>query len=168
MSLTLAASYVLHVTAGLLWAGMTVYVAAAVLPAARRGALGERAFGRQVDALLQTTRVTGVVLPATGLYQVWRLYPPARLLGTTEGALVLSMVALWGLLNGAIEAGAFRMRRTAGPFSLRRYFFERFPRTFEDAPTARVAAVGWRYIAAAAVFAVLLVVDAGLLAAAVR
>lgn len=165
MSLLLTVSYVLHVVAGLFWIGMTLYVAYALLPAARNGGLSGRAFGFQTDVLLQTTRITGVVLPVTGLYQVWLLYPQARLLGTTDGYLVLAMFALWGLLNGTIEFGTLRMRQRAGDNRPLWHFVVRFPREIPDDAVGGLLSVGRPYFLASLAFAVLLVVNAGLLAA---
>ncbi|QZY00446.1 copper resistance protein CopD [Halobaculum rubrum] len=164
MSVLLALSYVAHVVAGGLWTGGVAYAAVAVLPAARRGDLSAPGLGRSVDWLLQTTRVTGVVLPVTGGYQIWRLYPLPRLFGTTRGHLVLGMVALWGVMNGLVELGVYRMRMAEGSrMGLGRHTIERFGLD-DDADARGAAEVARPYVLAAAALGVLLLVDAALLA----
>lgn len=119
-------SYIFHVLAASGWTGSVLYVVVAVVPVARRGDLTHDGFVTTVDGLLQLTRLTGVVLPATGLYQIYRLYPLDRLVGSQTGWLVVSMAGLWTLTNGLVEMGVLRMRRATGDVSLATYFVERF------------------------------------------
>ncbi|WP_241658351.1 copper resistance protein CopD [Halorubrum sp. BOL3-1] len=122
--------------------------------------------------LLMVTRWTGVALPVTGAYLVWALYRPIDLLtGTPRGWAVLAMLSLWGVMNGLVEIGILRMRREVDPdIGLGRYMAEGFPvEALDDrAPTApesaRLAAVARPYLLASAGVAVLLLVDAALLA----
>lgn len=154
-------SVVAHVVSAAVWTGGLVYAAVVGLPAA---ADSRDSFVRQTDGLLQLTRLTGVVLPATGLYQVWVAYPLPALVGTPRGHLVVVMALLWGLANGAVELGVLRIRRAVGTVSLVTYFAERFDPP-ADADPERMARLGRPYVRAAAVGGVLLLADAGLLAA---
>jgi uncharacterized membrane protein len=164
----LALSFAVHVAAAALWTGAVLYAAYAVLPAARAGDYGPAAFESAVDGLLRVTRWTGLALPLTGVYQAWRLYPLDALLGTTRGHLVLAMALLWTVMNGVVEAGAYRMRTHGGAsVGVGEYVAEGFvlPGGTDDAgAVARLAAVGRPYEFAAAGLAVLLLVDAALLA----
>lgn len=160
-------SYVSHVLSGALWTGSVCYVAAFVVPTARRGGLSRAAFERTVDGVLQITRLTGVVLPITGGYQLWRLYGVETLLSTPRGWLVLVMGIAWGLTNGLVELGVLAVSREIGEVSLATYFLERFEMG-SDGPGAAASAETLRpYALAAAVCSVVLLVDAGLLAAGV-
>ncbi|UIP00439.1 copper resistance protein CopD [Halobaculum sp. CBA1158] len=164
MTALLTLSYVLHVVAGGLWTGGVAYGTVALLPAARRGEVTAQGLGRAVDLLLQVTRATGVVLPLTGAYQIWRLYPTSRLLGTTRGHLVLGMLLLWGVMNGLVELGVYRMRVADGdPPGLARHTVERFGLGADADPRALVG-VARPYFLAATALTVLLLVDAALLA----
>jgi hypothetical protein len=163
MSRLLTLSYVVHVLSAALWTGGVLYAAYAVFPAARAGELSPAAFERAVDGLLQVTRWTGLALPLSGGYQLWVLYPLDRLLGTASGHLVLAMLALWGLMNGLVEAGVYRMRTAGGePLGIGEYMTERF--AVDGGYDVRERAeVGRPYLLGAAVLAVLLLVDASLL-----
>lgn len=162
MEPVLVAAFVVHVVSAALWTGSALYVALAVVPAARGGDLSAAGFEWQIDGLLQVTRWTGLALPATGVYQAWQLYPLSRLLGTPRGHLVVVMAALWGAMNGLIEVGAYRMRGDAatGPA---RHVVQRFA-VPAGADVATLVARGRPYLRAAAALAVLLLVDAALLA----
>jgi len=166
----LASSFVVHVAAAALWTGSVLYVAYAVLPTARAGDLGAAAFAAALDGLLQVTRWTGVALPVTGAYQLWVLYPLDGLLATTRGQLVAAMAALWGVTNGVVELGAYRVRTRDGSdrLGLARHFVRPLDAAeLVGADPAALAATARPYVLAAAGLAVLLLVDAGLLAAGV-
>ena len=161
MTAALAASYVLHVLAGLAWVGS---LAGGLIVTARSGDLTPAGLERGLDGLLQLTRVTGLVLPVTGLYQIWLLYPTARLLSTPRGWLVVAMFALWGVVNGLVELGAYRVRRADGTeMGLARHTIARLT-LGDDADTTHLAATARPYLWAAAAGGLLLLVDAGLLA----
>lgn len=164
----LTASYVLHVGAATFWLGATLYAQYAVVPAATAGRLGPAAFVGQMDRLLGVTRWTGLVLPLTGGYQLWRLYSLESLLGTREGWLVLAMLGLWGGMNTAVELGVLAMRRESGSGSvgLGQYLTEGFPATaLDDSATLDgMVAAGRPYLFVATGLALLLVADAALLA----
>ena len=167
----LATAFVLHVLSGALWTGATLYVVYATLPRATDGTLGRAAFVDAAHRLLMITRWTGVVLPVTGAYMAWRLYAPVEALATTpRGWAVLAMLSLWGVMNGLVELGVLRMRREVDPdLGWGRYVAEGFP---VDAlagvggvpGSARLASVARPYLLASGGLAVLLLVDAALLA----
>jgi len=164
----LTASFVLHVLSAALWTGATLYVVYAVLPRATDGTMRPSTFVDGAHRLLLITRWTGVVLPLTGAYMIWVLYTPLELLTTTtRGWLVLAMLSLWGIMNGLIEMGVLRMRREIDPdLGWGAYMAEGFP--FDGVPesisTERLATVGRPYLLASGGCAVLLLVDAALLA----
>lgn len=165
VSLTIA--YALHVLSAAFWTGATLYVAYAILPDARRDRLPARVFVDSIHRLLLITRWTGVVLPITGAYLIWVLYTPLEALTTTvRGWAVLSMLGLWGMMNGAIELGVLRMRRSIEDIGFGRFMTEGFPaEALRGEPTAAEFAVAVRpYILASAVCAVLLLINAALLA----
>jgi hypothetical protein len=164
MEFALALSYIAHVVSAALWTGGVLYAAYAVLPSAATGDLPPAAFERGVDGLLQVTRWTGVVLPLTGAYQVWVLYPLPRLFGTTTGHLVLGMAVLWTLMNGAVELGVYRMSQSLGdPPGVGTYFLRGFA-VGDDADVPALADAGRSYLLGAAGLSILLLVDAALLA----
>ncbi|MFC7323758.1 copper resistance protein CopD [Halorubrum rutilum] len=165
----LTTAFVLHVVSGALWTGATLYVAYATLPRAADGTLGRAAFVDAAHRLLMVTRWTGVVLPVTGAYMIWRLYTPLDLLAASaRGWAVLAMLSLWGVMNGLVELGVLRMRREVDPdIGWGTYMAEGFPvdALGGDEPTAaRLAALSRPYLLASAGLAALLLVDAGLLA----
>ena len=165
------AAFAAHVLSGALWTGATLFVVYAVLPRATDGTLSRAGFVDTAHRLLLVTRWTGVVLPVTGAYLIWLLYRPFELLtGTSRGWAVLAMLSLWGAMNGLFELGVLRMRREVDPdVGWGRYMAEGFPVDALDegasAPgSARLAAVARPYFLASAGLAVLLLVDAALLA----
>jgi len=119
-----------------------------------------------MDRLLRVTRWTGVVLPITGLYQIWVLYPWDRLVGTVDGWLVLSMFGLWGLLNGVIELSVFVMRKEADPVGYGTFVQEGFPVAVltEELTLQKLHQLGRPYLLVSVVLAVLLLGNAALLA----
>lgn len=167
----LTTAFVFHVVSGALWTGATLYVVYATLPRASDGVLGRDAFVDAAHRLLMITRWTGIVLPVTGAYMIWVLYRPLTLLtATPRGWAVIAMLSLWGVMNGVIELGVLRMRREVDPaIGWGAYMAEGFPIDALDeggaAPSAtRLAAVGRPYLLASGGLAVLLLVDAALLA----
>jgi len=171
----LTIAFVLHVVSGALWTGATIYVVYATLPRAADGVLGREAFVDAAHRLLMITRWTGVVLPVTGGYMIWVLYRPVSLLtATPRGWVVLAMLSLWGIMNGVIELGVLQMRREIDPeIGWGEYMAEGFPidalggtdaAAEPDPSTARLASVGRPYLLASGGLAVLLLVDAALLA----
>lgn len=160
----LTVSYVVHVVSAAFWTGGVLYAAYAVFPSARAGDLSPAAFERSVDGLLRVTRWTGLALPLTGAYQIWVQYPIPRLVGTTNGHLVLGMLVLWGVMNGLLETGIYRMRTAEGEsLGVGTYMAEGFV-VDGGVDVARRAAVGWPYVLGSVGLSVGLLVDAALLA----
>jgi hypothetical protein len=165
----LTTAFVLHVASGALWTGATLYIVYATLPRAADGTLSRDAFVDAAHRLLMITRWTGVVLPVTGAYLIWVRYTPLDLLtASSRGWAVLAMLSLWGTMNGLVEVGVLRMRRAVdSSLGWGDYMIEGFPIDALDdgGPAAeRLAALGRPYLLASGGLAVLLLVDAALLA----
>ncbi|UHQ98169.1 hypothetical protein HYG81_21610 (plasmid) [Natrinema zhouii] len=96
-----------HTIFAALWTGGTLLVAGAVLPAARRELLGEKALaliGRRFSYL---TIASVLLLLFTGGHLAGTLYTVETLQSTGRGHLVLTMVGLW-LLLPLVLYGGFR------------------------------------------------------------
>jgi hypothetical protein len=165
------AAYVAHVLSGAFWTGAVLFVVYAVLPRATDGNLSRESFADAANRLLAVTRWTGVALPVTGAYLVWVLYGSVgSLTATPRGWAVVAMLSLWGVMNGLVEMGVLRMRREFDPgIGWGRYMAEGLPaEALADGgsppTTERLAAVVRPYLLASAALAVLLLVDAALLA----
>lgn len=162
----LSLSLIAHVLSAAFWTGAILFFAYAVLPAGE--AFDRPALNVLLDRLLRVTRWTGVVLPITGAYQLWVLYPlsPGALLSSWRGQLVVAMLALWGLLNGLLELACYRMRTVEGPVAPGPYLREGFlvDGGVTEASAAEIRAVGRPYVLASVVLSVVLLADAALLA----
>ncbi|XVH32740.1 transporter [Haloferacaceae archaeon DSL9] len=138
--------YILHVGFAALWTGGILFLVGAVLPAASNRAVSAPALASMAQKLAWLTRLGAVVFVVSGGHMAGTAYTAERLFGTGSGHLVLAMLGLWLLLTALVETGAKRLRTTAA-----------------DDPAAAVDAARPIFLAAAVV-AVLLLVDAGLLA----
>ncbi|ELY45105.1 hypothetical protein [Natronorubrum sulfidifaciens] len=99
----------IHLIFAALWAGSVCYVAAVVLPLARDGAFNTTKPLEVISGkLTMLSRVSALVLLVTGGHLAGTGYTAERLFNTTNGQLVLVMVALWAILAGLIEVGAKR------------------------------------------------------------
>lgn len=149
MSLAQAVGYAVHVVFGALWTGSVLFVALGVVPVALRGDASLAALEYAIDRLTTVSRLSAVVLLLTGLWQISYLYPSVdALTAAPRGHLVLTMTVLWFVLAGLVEVGASRARDGLA---------ERKIRT--------PAAAARPFLYAASVVAVLVLLDAGLLAA---
>jgi uncharacterized membrane protein len=144
----LTVSYVLHMLFAAALTGSVLYVALFVNPAAVAGDIGNEAFSRVTSGLSTVTRASAVVLLLTGGHQAGTLYTFETLAGTTRGHLVLGMLVLWLALTALVEIAGSKLREGLDAGKLRAPAREARP-----------------FLRAAAVLAVLLLVDAGLLAA---
>ena len=142
-----AVSYVLHMTFAALLTGSVLYVALAVNPTAVAGDIRPDAFEQITGRLTTITRASAVVLFLTGGHQAGSFYTFETLVGSFRGHLVLAMLALWLVLTALVEIAGARLRDGLNADKLR-----------EPAREARP------FLRAAAVLALLLLVDAGLLA----
>ena len=141
-------SYALHTLFAALWAGATVFITIAVLPAADRDGLGPGGLGTILNRFAWLTRLSVLALLATGGHLAGTLYTADTLTSTSTGYLVLAMLGLWFLLAVTIEVGGVRVRRVL------------------DGGSARAGAAAVRpFYYLASVFALLLLFTAGLLGA---
>lgn len=163
----LTTAYILHVISAAFWTGATLYVVYAVLPAARTGQLAPESFTAQLHRLLLITRWTGLVLPVTGAYMIWVLYTPLdALVETQRGLAVLAMLGLWGIMNTLIEVGVLQTRRLVDDPGMATYMADGFPTDIlpESVTSSELAERSRPYLLASAGCALLLLVDAALLA----
>jgi len=104
--------FTVHSLCAGLWTGSVVFVTVAVIPAARNGDLDAAPLHAIAGKLATVSRVSALLLFLTGGHMAAARYTTASLTGTQRGYLVVSMVALWLLLAGAVEVATSRV--TAG------------------------------------------------------
>ncbi|WP_115891321.1 transporter [Haloferax sp. Atlit-48N] len=136
----------LHLVVGGLWTGSVLFFALAVLPTARAGNIRAAAFESVVSRLTMWSRGASLVMFATGGHLAGTRYTAESLLGTGRGHLVLGMLALWFVLTGLVEVGRARAKDGLAEKKVR-------------TPAEKAAP----FYLGAALVAVLLLVDAGLL-----
>ncbi|MBZ6494513.1 copper resistance protein CopD [Natrinema longum] len=103
------AARTIHLVVAALWAGSVCFVAAVVLPLARDGAFNTTHPLEVISGKLTTiSRVSSVVLLLSGGHLAGNAYTFGSLFGTTNGRLVVAMVALWLLLTALVEIGTKR------------------------------------------------------------
>ena len=139
-------AYTIHTGFAAIWAGSVLFVTAAVLPLAMDADVSPAAFGSVVTRLQWVTRISAVLLFATGGHLAGTRYTAGTLTGTPRGYLVLAMLTLWLLLAAVVEIGSARAQRGIDQEKIR-----------EPAREARP------FYLAGALFAVGLLVVAGLL-----
>lgn len=148
MAIVDATSYAIHLLVGALWTGSILFVAGAVLPAARAGDVRpeplESIFGR----LTTLSRVSALVMLLTGGHMAAQLYTFEGLTARPRGHLVLTMTLLWLVMTALVEIGNSRMSDG-----------------LEAKKVRTPAKEAGRFYRAAGVVALLLLVDAGVLAA---
>ncbi|QCC60898.1 copper resistance protein CopD [Natrinema thermotolerans] len=104
------AARTLHLVFAALWAGSVCFVAAVVLPLARDGAFNTTHPLEVISGKLTTvSRVSSLVLFLSGGHLAGRTYTSETLFGSTNGHLVLAMVALWLVLTALVEIGSKRL-----------------------------------------------------------
>lgn len=141
------AMYTIHLLVGTVWTGSVLFLAWAVLPTARAGEIRPEPLRAVTGKLTLLSRGSAVVIFLTGGHLAGQLYTIETLVGTARGHLVLAMLGLWFVMTGLVEVGNSRMRDGL------------------DADKVRdPARDGGRFYRAAAVLALLVLVDAGLLA----
>ena len=141
---------VVHVLFAGLWTGSVLFVVGAVLPASTAGTISVDAMAAITTRLAWLTRISAVVFVATGGHLAGTGYTAESLFSTGRGQLVVAMLVLWFVLTGLVEVGCKRLGGSAAA----------------DDVGAAVESTRPIWLAAGAV-AVLLLVDAGLLAAGV-
>ena len=148
MSLVNAGVYVVHLLVAALWTGSVLFVAYAVLPLGRNGDLNAAPLEAVAGKLKLISRTSAVVLLLTGGHMAAYAYTVESLTGSPRGHLVLTMLALWFVMTGLIEVGASKL--TDGT---------------EQQKVREPARNATPFLQGAALLAVLLLVDAGLLIA---
>jgi len=141
-------AYVLHSLFAGLWTGTVLFATYAILPLARDGQFNAKPLHTVTGKIKRISRVSALVLFVTGSFMAPARYTGETLTGTTGGYLVLSMLALWFFLIGAVEVGSSKLAGGTGRDKVR-----------EPARNARP------FFLAASVLALLLLVNAGLLSA---
>jgi hypothetical protein len=142
------AMYAIHLVVGALWTGSVLFLTWGVLPSARTGDIRPEPLRSVTGKLTILSRGSALVMFLTGGHLAAQLYTVETLVGSSRGHLVLAMLGLWFVMTGLVEVGNSRMRDGL------------------DADKVRdPARDGGRFYRAAAVVALLVLVDAGLLAA---
>ena len=100
---------VLHTIFAGVWVGSVVFMTASVLPMAKDGLLDPEAVERASGQLTTITRLSSLLLLATGSLMASSFYTAERLFGSGSGHLVLTMVALWLVLTGLLEMTTRRL-----------------------------------------------------------
>lgn len=129
-----------------LWTGSVLFAAYAVIPTAASGDINAGPLDTIVGKLTTVSRASALFLLLSGGHLAGTRYTTESLFGSPRGHLVLAMVALWFVLAALVEIGASKMRDGLDEQKVRS--------PARDAQTL---------FTAAAVVALLLLVDAGLL-----
>lgn len=99
-----------HLVFAALWAGSVFYVAFVILPLARDGAFNSTKPLEVISSKLTTiSRISALLLLLSGGHLAGTGYTSESLFNTTNGQLVLAMVALWAVLAALVEIGAKRL-----------------------------------------------------------
>lgn len=103
------ASYTLHSLFAGFWTGSVLFVTLAVVPLARDGNLNATPLDALAGTLTTISRVSALVLFATGSHMAAVRHTGESLTGQTNGQLVLAMLTLWLVLIATVEIGAKRL-----------------------------------------------------------
>lgn len=141
------AMYTVHLLFGGLWTGGVLFTTYAVLPTATEGVANAEPLATIVGKVRTLSRVSALVLFLSGGHLAGTFYTVDSLTGSSRGHLVLAMLALWFALAALVEVGGGKLADGFDQKKVR-----------EPARQARP------FFLAASVVAVLLLVDAGLLA----
>ncbi|WP_255149749.1 CopD family protein [Halorarius halobius] len=144
----LTVSYVVHMLFGALMTGAVLFFTYAVNPVAHAGELAPETLAAATGKLTTVTRVSSVFVFLTGGHQAGVIYTFESLTGSGRGHLVLGMLVLWLAMVAFVEVGASKLRDGTDQDKVRTPAREARP-----------------FLRAASVAAVLVLVDAGLLAA---
>lgn len=129
-----------------LWVGSVIFLTVAILPLAREGAFDAAPLEVVTSRLQWISRASALLLFISGGHLAGTRYTVDLLFDSTQGYLVLAMLALWFLLALLVELGS---KRLANGFAERK--------VRQPAHEARP------YFLAASLVGVLLFVDAALL-----
>jgi uncharacterized membrane protein len=108
LSLATQLSYAVHLLFAGLWVGAALFVTWAVVPLAGASDIGVESARSIADKFAWIARAGAVVTLVTGGHMAATVYGSAGLLNTTNGHLVLSMVALWVVLIAVSEVAVSR------------------------------------------------------------
>ena len=147
MAIVDAIAYTTHVLFAGLWTGSVIFVTWAVLPLGLRGDLGLPVLEHVTGRLTLVSRASALVLFLTGGHMAAQAYTVESLTGSPRGHLVLTMLALWFVLAALVEVAAARLRSGIDEKKIR-------------TPARKARPL----LLAASVVALLLLLDAGLLA----
>ena len=148
MSIIDSAMGVTHMLFAGLWTGSVLFTAYAVVPTAAAGDINAGPLDAIVGKLTTVSRASALFLFLSGGHLAGTLYTVESLTGSPRGHLVITMLVLWFLLAALVEVGASKMRNGLDQQKVR-----------------TPAHDALRFFQAAAVVALLLLVDAGLLLA---
>lgn len=129
-----------------LWTGSVLFTAYAVLPTALTGEVNAGPMEAIVGKLTNVSRASALFLLLSGGHLAGTRYTAESLFGTSRGYLVLAMVALWFVLAALVEIGSSKLTDGLDQNKVRTPAHDAKP-----------------FFTAAAVVALLLLVDAGLL-----
>lgn len=101
---------VVHLIFAGLWTGSVLFFVGAVLPLAREGELNAAPLSALTDRLTWITRISALLLLLTGGHIAAQRYTAETLTAGPGGHLVLTMVALWAVLAAVVEIGASRLQ----------------------------------------------------------
>ncbi|WP_254534535.1 CopD family protein [Halomarina litorea] len=147
MALVDSIAYSVHLLFAGLWTGTVLFVTVGVLPPALRGNADPDPLGFAVSRLTTISRASAALLFLSGGHMAGTGYTVESLFGSPRGHLVLTMVVLWFVLAALVEVGAGKMRRGLDDRKVRTPAHDARP-----------------FFRAASVVALLLLLDAGLLA----
>jgi uncharacterized membrane protein len=140
--------YAVHLLFGAVWTGAVLFMTVAVLPLAREGIANAAPLAQLVGKLRTLSRVSALVVLASGGHMAGSAYTVETLTGTTRGHLVLGMVLLWLALILLVEIGGGKL--ASG---------------FDEKKVREPGRAARPYFRAGSLVAVLVLLDAGLLAA---
>ncbi|MFC7204182.1 transporter [Haloferax namakaokahaiae] len=135
-----------HLLVGGLWTGSVLFFAVAVLPTARAGNIRAAAFEAIISRLTMGSRIAALLMFVTGGHLAGTRYTVGSLTGSGRGHLVLTMLALWFVLTALVEIANGRAKDGLEQKKVR-------------TPAEKAAP----FYLGAAVVAVFLLIDAGLL-----
>jgi uncharacterized membrane protein len=119
MALVDTALATVHLLVGALWVGSVVFFAGVVLPAARAGELNAGPLASMGRSVTRWSRVASVLMLLSGGHLAGTRYTFGSLASTTNGNLVVAMVALWLVLTALVEVGSSRLRDGVGQRKVR-------------------------------------------------
>ncbi|WP_416839145.1 transporter [Haloferax sp. DFSO52] len=99
-----------HLLVGGLWTGSVLFFALSVLPTARSGEIRASAFESIVSRLTMGSRVAALLMFITGGHLAGTRYTVGTLTGSGRGHLVITMLVLWLALTALVEIGQRRAK----------------------------------------------------------